>query len=135
MEARVNGLLKEINVNARTILPTATMMAGLVAGALFLPVDRQLAKEMLLVFAMAQGWNLLCGYTGLLSFGHHAFVGLGAYALFMTVNTLGASPYLSLGAGAHASSFRRWWVRAPCNRTAAGAVHAAFYSFPPGSFG
>ncbi|MGO9359234.1 MAG: branched-chain amino acid ABC transporter permease [Xanthobacteraceae bacterium] len=96
----MNGLLKEINVNARTILPTATMMAGLVAGALFLPVDRQLAKEMLLVFAMAQGWNLLCGYTGLLSFGHHAFVGLGAYALFMTVNTLGASPYLSLGAGA-----------------------------------
>ena len=91
---------KQVSVNGRTLLPTLVMMAGLVAGALFLPVDRRLAMEMLLVFAMAQGWNLLCGYTGLLSFGHHAFVGLGAYALFMMVNTLGTSPYLSLGASA-----------------------------------
>jgi branched-chain amino acid transport system permease protein len=100
MEARVTGLLRKINVNATTILSTATMTAALVAGAMFLSVDRQLAMEMLLVFAMAQGWNLLCGYTGLLSFGHHAFVGLGAYALFMTVNTFGLSPFLSLSAAA-----------------------------------
>ncbi len=91
---------KGANVDTRAILPIVMIAAALAAGALLLPVDRQLVVEMLLVFAMAQGWNLLCGYTGLLSFGHHAFVGLGAYALFLTVNMLGASPYLSLGASA-----------------------------------
>jgi branched-chain amino acid transport system permease protein len=94
------GMRKGLSVDARTILPIVVVAAGLAGGALFLPVDRQLVMEMLLVFAMAQGWNLLCGYTGLLSFGHHAFVGLGAYALFLTVNMLGASPYVSLGASA-----------------------------------
>src|SRR5208337_2571353 len=28
---------------------------------------------------------------------------------------------------AGASSFRQWWVRAPCNRTAGGVVHAPFF--------
>lgn len=96
----MSGIRIGMSVNARTMLPMIVMATALAAGALLLPVDRQLATEMLLVFAMAQGWNLLCGYTGLLSFGHHAFVGLGAYALFLTVNTQGASPYLSLGASA-----------------------------------
>jgi len=91
---------KGVHVDVKAILPMIVIAAGLTAGALLLPVDRQLVMEMLLVFAMAQGWNLLCGYTGLLSFGHHAFVGLGAYALFLTVNVLGASPYLSLGVSA-----------------------------------
>jgi branched-chain amino acid transport system permease protein len=69
--------------------------------------------EMLLIFAMAQGWNLLCGYTGLLSFGHQAFIGLGAYVLFMTVNTAGAPPYISILASAAASvvvGFIMWGV-------------------------
>lgn len=91
---------KGANVDVKAILPMIVIAVGLAAGALLLPLDRQLVMEMLLVFAMAQGWNLLCGYTGLLSFGHHAFVGLGAYTLFLTVNTLGASPYLSLGVSA-----------------------------------
>jgi len=93
-------LREKMNVDARATLPITVMVAGLAAAALLLPIDRRLVMEMLLVFAMAQGWNLLCGYTGLLSFGHHAFVGLGAYALFLTVNVLGVSPYLSLGASA-----------------------------------
>ncbi len=63
---------------------------------LVLPIDRRLAMEICLVLAMAQGWNLLCGYTGLLSFGHQAFIGVGAYALFLCMNTFGLSAYLGL---------------------------------------
>lgn len=55
---------KQVNVNVTTFLPTLVMMAGLVAGALFLPIDRQLAMEMLLVFAMAQGWNFYADTPG-----------------------------------------------------------------------
>jgi branched-chain amino acid transport system permease protein len=82
-------------LRASLTLPTLGLVA--VATALvLLPIDRRLAMEVLLVLAMAQGWNLLCGYTGLLSFGHHAFVGLGAYVLFMTVNTTGLAPLWSV---------------------------------------
>jgi branched-chain amino acid transport system permease protein len=42
-----------------------------------------------LVFALAAlGFNLLLGYTGLLSFGHSAYFGMGAYAVAFTVRYL-----------------------------------------------
>jgi branched-chain amino acid transport system permease protein len=42
-----------------------------------------------LVFALAAlGFNLLLGYTGLLSFGHSAYFGMGAYAVAMMVKYL-----------------------------------------------
>ncbi|MGH8733765.1 MAG: branched-chain amino acid ABC transporter permease, partial [Burkholderiales bacterium] len=43
-----------------------------------------------LVFAIAAlGFNLLLGYTGLLSFGHSAYFGVGAYAVAFIVRDLG----------------------------------------------
>ena len=43
-----------------------------------------------LVMAIAAlGFNLLLGYTGLLSFGHSAYFGVGAYAVAMMVKYLG----------------------------------------------
>jgi branched-chain amino acid transport system permease protein len=43
-----------------------------------------------LVFAIAAlGFNLLLGYTGLLSFGHSAYFGLGAYSAAFMVRYLG----------------------------------------------
>jgi len=54
-----------------------------------------------LVFAIAAlGFNLLLGYTGLLSFGHSAFFGLGAYVVAFMVRYLGIRSmevYLLLG--------------------------------------
>jgi len=88
---------------AKTALSPYLPMLFIGAAVALAPIDRRLAMEMLLVFGMSQGWNLLCGYTGLLSFGHHAFVGLGAYVLYMTVNGAGVSPYLSLINSAAAS--------------------------------
>jgi branched-chain amino acid transport system permease protein len=42
---------------------------------------------------MAQMWNLLAGYAGLVSLGHQVFVGIGAYALFQISGSLEVSPY------------------------------------------
>ena len=39
-----------------------------------------IATEIVLFALIGLGFNLLLGYTGLLSFGHGAFVGLAAYA-------------------------------------------------------
>lgn len=42
--------------------------------------------EVLVIFLMAQMWNLLAGYAGQVSLGHQVFVGLGAYLLFLIAN-------------------------------------------------
>ena len=44
--------------------------------------DLRLLMEALSFLALAQMWNLLAGYTGLLSVGQQAFVGLGGYIFF-----------------------------------------------------
>lgn len=80
----------------RTYLPGVILLVALLAAAVFLPTDTRLPMEMFLVLAMAQGWNLLSGYTGLLSFGHQVFVGLGAFTLFLVINTFGVSIYSGL---------------------------------------
>ena len=67
--------------------------------ALALAVFPQFAstyQTMLLAFGMifaiaGLGFNLLLGYTGLLSFGHSAFFGVGAYAVAFTVRELGVT--------------------------------------------
>lgn len=60
------------------------------AGHLFL------ACEVLTLFLMAQMWNLLAGYGGQVSLGHQVFVGLGAYALFVTANATALPLWLVL---------------------------------------
>jgi branched-chain amino acid transport system permease protein len=59
-----------------------------------------------LVFAIAAlGFNLLLGYTGLLSFGHSAYFGVGAYAVAFVVKYLKSeSMELFLAAGIVASA-------------------------------
>ncbi|NJM83007.1 MAG: branched-chain amino acid ABC transporter permease [Tabrizicola sp.] len=46
----------------------------------------------LTMLSLAQFWNLLAGYGGLVSIGQQAFVGLGAYAMFGAVILLGIGP-------------------------------------------
>lgn len=87
----------------KNTLPALCLLGALAAGLRGLAGDPRQLMEILLVFAMAQSWNLLCGYTGLLSFGHQAFIGLGAYALFMCTDLLGVSPYWGLAASVAAA--------------------------------
>jgi ABC-type branched-subunit amino acid transport system permease subunit len=45
---------------------------------------------------MGLAWNLLSGYSGLVSFGHAAFFGLGAYFVALTQSHWGLSPWLGV---------------------------------------
>src|SRR5207237_2710917 len=47
----------------------------------------------MLMLAMAQMWNLLAGYAGLVSMGQQVFVGLGAYGLFFASISLKVAPF------------------------------------------
>lgn len=55
---------------------------------------------------LAQSWNLLGGYTGLISLGHAAFFGLGAYTTAMLITVLGV-PFIfsTIGGGLVAAIF------------------------------
>lgn len=55
-----------------------------------------LGAEILVVIALSMAWNLLAGYGGLLSLGHHGFIGIGGYALFLITRELPVHPYLAV---------------------------------------
>jgi branched-chain amino acid transport system permease protein len=62
-------------------------------------VSRNLIQDLIFVFtmlALAQLWNALAGWGGLVSVGQQAFVGLGAYALFAGVALAGIDPVLAI---------------------------------------
>ncbi len=53
----------------------------------------------LTLLTLAQLWNLLAGYGGLVSVGQQAFVGIGAYAMFAGVILWGMDPVLAIPLG------------------------------------
>jgi len=60
---------------------------------------RNLIQDLIFLFymlALAQCWNLLAGYAGLISVGQQAFVGLGGYVLFALTLVGGLNPLLAI---------------------------------------
>ena len=55
-----------------------------------------LAGEFAVYLALATLWNLLAGYTGLVSVGQQAYVGLGGYITFSLALFLGVHPLLAI---------------------------------------
>jgi branched-chain amino acid transport system permease protein len=58
--------------------------------------DLQLLAEVYAYVALASLWNLLAGFSGLVSVGQQAYVGLGAYTLFALAIVFGVSPLWSI---------------------------------------
>ena len=49
--------------------------------------------EFFTLLALAQMWNLLAGYAGLVSIGQQAFIGVGAYSLYVLADQGGVHPF------------------------------------------
>lgn len=64
--------------------------------------------ELLYYLALAQVWNLMAGYGGLISFGQQAFIGIGGYALVLFAYRLGVDPYLTLAIGGALAGLFAW---------------------------
>jgi branched-chain amino acid transport system permease protein len=56
----------------------------------------RLIAEMAYYVALAQLWNLLAGYAGLVSVGQQAYVGVGGYMLFYLTGVWNMNVYLAL---------------------------------------
>lgn len=52
-----------------------------------------------LLAIMASGWNIMGGYTGYISLGQSAFLGLGAYTTAIFANDWGVSPFVTAPLG------------------------------------
>ena len=90
-------------LTTRTRAGTVTGIAVLVLVAVGLAVpvfgSRTLIQDLFFILTMltlAQLWNLLAGYGGLVSVGQQAFVGIGAYAMFAAVILLGWNPVVAI---------------------------------------
>ena len=80
----------------KTIIYTLLLLAGLAAPLVVYPVFMM----KLLCFALfACAFNLLIGYTGLLSFGHAAFLGGAGYVAGYVMRDMAWSPELGILAG------------------------------------
>jgi branched-chain amino acid transport system permease protein len=58
--------------------------------------ELRLATEFLYTLALAQLWNFLAGYGGLLSVGQQAFVGIGGYSMVALALIVGLNPFLAV---------------------------------------
>jgi branched-chain amino acid transport system permease protein len=67
--------------------------AGLIAPIYGAVGGIRFVTQMFLYLALAEMWNLLAGYAGLLCLGQQMFIGLGTYCLFYSALQLNVSPY------------------------------------------
>jgi branched-chain amino acid transport system permease protein len=81
--------------------PKPTAVVGALVFLVFLPfiVSTPLATEILIWSIFGLGFNLLLGYTGVLSFGHAAYFGLGAYSAGLAFRYWHASVWTGMALG------------------------------------
>lgn len=97
-EARGTGVEpKEPPLPLVAVLGLVVVLAGL--PFLLPPFYLLLATEVLIFALFASSFNLLFGYTGLLSFGHAAYFGVAAYAVGLLARDLGLSIVVAIPAG------------------------------------
>ena len=74
--------------------------AYLVLGLIVRNQYYQLILTLVLVWAiMGVAWNVFSGYSGLVSFGHAAFFGLGAYTVTLLLVKFDVTPWIGVPAG------------------------------------
>jgi branched-chain amino acid transport system permease protein len=91
-------------------VPLSLLMLALVAGLLLLPVVLPGTRSLdvgarIAVFALlAASYDVLLGYTGIVSFGHVMFFGIGSYGVGIAMTRLGPS-WEALGLGCAMAAF------------------------------
>ncbi|GAB3616649.1 branched-chain amino acid ABC transporter permease [Okibacterium endophyticum] len=95
--------MSRLLTGGRVVLPAL----GILIVGLSLPYWFIQQEYVLVVFIVAciwaiagQGWNIIGGYGGLLSFGHSVFFGIGAYTTAMLTVHFGISPWIGIPVGA-----------------------------------
>jgi branched-chain amino acid transport system permease protein len=96
----------------------ATLLALLVLPFLMTDYPRALVSEIYIFAIFAMSLDLLLGFTGLMSLGHAAFFGLGAYAVAVLGVQFGINAWLGVVAGAAIAGCGAALIGFFCVRTA-----------------
>lgn len=98
-------------VHRSTPLSRAAVWMGIASAFVLLSVPfwapssfMRWAVEVMCFLVLAQMWNLMAGYGGLVSVGQQAFVGIGGYTLFVFAQHLGVHPFLAIPLGGIAAA-------------------------------
>ncbi|MGE0313435.1 MAG: ATP-binding cassette domain-containing protein [Lautropia sp.] len=95
------GSVERVRSNDGPLRPLGWIAAGAFAflAATWFIEDRyyQLMFTLVPIWAtVGVAWNLFCGYSGLMSFGHAAFFGVGAYTVALALVHVGLSPWFGI---------------------------------------
>jgi len=103
------GVATAVSVSQWSRSATVTVAASGVAAAVLITlpyvVGTQVTQPLVTLFllvAMAALWNLLAGYAGMISFGQQAYLGIGAYAIYL-IGRAGVNPFAAIPLAAVAS--------------------------------
>lgn len=77
-------------------------------------------------------WNIFSGYSGLISFGHAAFFGLGAYTVALLAEKFGVSPWISIPVASLIGAFSGVLVGVPTFRLRGHYFALAMLAYPLG---
>ena len=96
-----------MNKNTNNLLAYGVLLLALVA-APFLGAYPVFVMKLMCFALYASAFNLLLGYTGLLSFGHAAFLGGAAYLCGPSIKVWGLNPEWALLLGTAGGAFLGW---------------------------
>ncbi|MBY5827242.1 branched-chain amino acid ABC transporter permease [Rhizobium leguminosarum] len=99
MTMAIPSFTVETRTRASTLSAVAVVALLLVAFAAPFIVSRGVIQDLFFILTMlvlAQNWNLLAGYAGLISVGQQVFVGFGAYMMFGCVILFGVDPVAAI---------------------------------------
>ncbi|WP_062530742.1 branched-chain amino acid ABC transporter permease [Demequina rhizosphaerae] len=91
-EVRVDRLRRRMIIVQ--IIGGAVIVLLAMAPYVFEPAVTSQWIKLFYLITLATAWNLLAGFAGMVSVGQQAYIGLGAYGLFV-FNDLGLNPYMS----------------------------------------
>src|SRR3954466_1060692 len=95
------AFLRDQASRSKTLLPIALFT---LAYGLLLAVTKNSYYQLILTLVpiwavMGLAWNVLSGYSGLISFGHASFFGLGAYTVAIGMVHFGLTPWFGIPLG------------------------------------
>jgi ABC-type branched-subunit amino acid transport system ATPase component/ABC-type branched-subunit amino acid transport system permease subunit len=123
--------LAPTNLRSRSLAAVGLAALYLVAAAFTTNSYVQLIMALIPVWAtLGVSWNIFSGYSGLLSFGHAAFFGIGAYCVAILFDFLGVSPWFGIVAGAGAGALAGLLIGYPTFRLRGVYFSLAMLSYP-----
>ncbi len=100
--SRISGLPRRGRISWFEIVLLAICVAWVALG--LAPTLQDVVVLSFLFAGLALAWNIAGGYAGLISFGHSAFFGIGAYASTILFQNYNVTPWFGIFVGAAAAA-------------------------------